>query len=219
MPDVRAENCRAFVERDGLTRGVELIHRINSTARYELLRVDLADEAAVGVGGNTVALVAVVDKAGLSVLTARVALCYPWTPAMAGLVFEHAILPGNPSYPYQHIITNVYWPPSLGPLAIAILDAAGNVISDVIGGLGLPKGHHVSFAMTFREVGAPDVEPGEPGADYSAQFEILSHEHDAIIAHVATLLDRSVVALERLDALGAALARLSAHLGCADGED
>jgi hypothetical protein len=206
MSDIRAENCRAFVERDGLIMGVELIHRINPTALFRLLRVDLLDERANGVGGPTIANVAMVDAAGLAVMTARVALCYPWTPEFAGLRFENALPPGNPAYPYQHIITNGYWPPALGPLAIAVLDADGNIISDVIGGLGLPKNHHVSFAMTFREVGAPDVEPGEPGGDYSEQLANIE-------SCLETLLERSTVALEQLDVLAEGMQRLTKRTG------
>ncbi|MCB0243722.1 MAG: hypothetical protein KDI12_09950, partial [Anaerolineae bacterium] len=37
------------------------------------------------------------------------------------------------------------------PLAVYIGDGQGNVISDVIGGLGLPGGRHVCYDLVFRD--------------------------------------------------------------------
>jgi hypothetical protein len=84
--------------------------------------------------------------------------------------FENTGLPGNAHVPYQHVITNKYDPQTRqGPLAIFIGDKEGNVISDVIGGLGLPGARHVGYQLVFRERGEQTHNPGdEPGAEDNA---------------------------------------------------
>lgn len=161
MSDPRSENCRAFaLNPAGLVVGVELIYQPQPAARYELIRVELIDEPTGGVGGPTVANCTVLDRAGVQIAE-RVYLAWPW-PNLT----ERA-LPGNPNG--QHMLANRYFPPSLGPLALYVGDANGGIIGDVIGGLGLPLGHHVSFRATWQERGS-EPPPGEPppGVDYAA---------------------------------------------------
>ena len=53
----------------------------------------------------------------------------------------------------EAVITSKFEPPNLGPLAIALVDAQGVVVSDVVASLGLPWGRHVSYEITFAERG------------------------------------------------------------------
>lgn len=148
MSDPRAENCRGFRVTDGKVTGVLLAVDERPAAQYELVRMELIDEVAAQ--GNTVATCEVLDKEGFQT-AASVYLAWPW-PNLT----ERA-LPGNQVG--QHPITNGYKPDEgLGPLALYVGDAAGNVISDVVGGLGLPYNRHVSFRATWLE-----RDPAEPG--------------------------------------------------------
>ena len=54
---------------------------------------------------------------------------------------------------------------SIGPLAFYVGDATKQPLSDIIGGYGLPDGHHISGRVTFRErsgVVPPDPDDPEP---------------------------------------------------------
>lgn len=44
-----------------------------------------------------------------------------------------------------------FYPPSLGPLAVCVLDDQGNIDSDIVGSMGLPNGNHGSYRVTFVE--------------------------------------------------------------------
>ena len=178
MADPREWNCQGFnTDAQGRVTGVYLEYVPVPSARYELVRAELIDEAAAR--GNTVAIFTVLDAMGLPTAE-KVYLAWPW-PALD----EGRLLPGNQDG--QHMIINGYSPPELGPLAMYVGDSAGEVISDMIGGLGLPDNHHVSFRLTWKERGA--VDPETPGDGGSAA---------------------GVAALERI---ASALERLAAHLG------
>lgn len=177
--DPRAENCRGFrVDGAGKVIGVELAYVPNPSTRYELARVELLDEYAAG--GGTVAKCQVLAD---GVVTGeRVYLAWPF-PSL-----EQRLLPGNPNG--EHMITNGYDAAQgqRGPLALYVGDAAGGVISDVIGGLGLPNNRHVSYLATFRpRAGAPSG----PGADEAAL---------ALQARIAAGVERAAGAMERLAA-------------------
>lgn len=152
--DPRAENCRGVAAYGGQVTGVELVFRPMPSTQYELLRAELIDEAAAA--GNTVANCVVLDKNGVQT-GERVWLAWPWPELGAG-----RMLPGNPNN--QHMITNGYTPPNLGPLALYVGDSEGEPISDVIGGVGLPWNRHVCFRMTWRERGTVEPEP-DPETD------------------------------------------------------
>lgn len=188
--DPRAENCRCVAtDQAGRVVGVELAVDVRPGTRYELARVDLIDEVAAM--GNTVATCTVLDRNGLE-LSERVYLAWPW-PSI-----ENRALPGNQNG--QHPITNGYRPPELGPLALYVGDAAGQVLSDVVGGLGLPWNRHVSFRATWRErvADAPDG-PAEPDVPEDPEYD-----------EFLGLMGAGLVALERC---AGALERLATHLG------
>ncbi len=147
MSDPRDENCKRFSESGGLVTGIHLTHVSKPETKYELIQATLIDELAAQ--GNTVASVFVKDKNGNDVLSTNCWLTWPWKGDIA--LFEDRGRPGNPNYPFQHMIMNAFNPSQQGPLAIYIGDAHGTINSDVIGGLGLPGGHHVCFQFTFRE--------------------------------------------------------------------
>jgi hypothetical protein len=157
MNDPRNENARQFTTEGGKVTGVELAYIPVAASKWELIQATLIDE--VGAQGTTIARVMVKDKDGID---AQVA-CYlgwPWKNWQAPAAFENKLLPGNVKYPYEHVISNGYEAPgSQGPLAIYIGDQQGNVMSDVIGGLGLPHKHHVSFHLVFRERSTSGVVP------------------------------------------------------------
>ena len=118
-------NCRGFrVDDAGKVVGVELVHVPNPATPYELARVELLDEYAAG--GGTVAKFQVLAD---GVVTGeRVYLAWPFPE------LSNRLLPGNPNG--EHMITNGYDAAKghRGPLALYVGDAAGGVISDVIGG-------------------------------------------------------------------------------------
>ena len=141
MADPRADNCKAFhLDGSGKVDGVELAYREIPSAMYELYNVRLITEAAAG--GATVASFAVYDAHGFAV-SENVYLAWAWPDLKDG-----KLLPGNQNN--QHMIVNTYDPPALGPLAMFVGDDQGHIISDVIGGLGLPNHRHVSYQMAWR---------------------------------------------------------------------
>ena len=176
MTDPRAENCRRFLkDAAGKVVGVDLKFDPHPDPQYRLVKVELRDEYRAM--GNTVATCRVEDADGF-VSAQQVTLAWPYPD-----LTEFA-MPGNPNG--EHTIPNSYNPPKRGPLALAIWDRQGGIISDVIGGLGLPESHHVSFVVTFREVGAlpdPDPDPGEE-SDVLSVLKVISQDLKSLLQHL-----------------------------------
>jgi hypothetical protein len=142
--DPRADNARAFhIDASGKVDGVELVYVERPESTYQLVQARLIDEASAG--GNTVAKFVVVDCFGTPI-SENVWLAWPWPTLDGG-----RLLPGNQNS--EHMIVNKYdgAQGEIGPLAIYVGDGAGRIISDEIGGLGLPNGRHVSFYLAFRK--------------------------------------------------------------------
>lgn len=149
MTDPRAANCRGYhLDASGKVDGVLLEYRTQPSSLYELVKAELIGEAEAA--GNTVATCIVLDRNGVQA-SERVYLAWPW-PVLDG----GKLLPGNPNG--QHMVTNGYDAArgDIGPLALYIGDEKGDVISDAIGGLGLPNNRHVCYRVTWRERGAAD---------------------------------------------------------------
>lgn len=186
MADPRAENCRALkVSASGLVEGVELVYHPVPSAMYELVRVELLDEQTAR--GETVAACTVLDRGGLET-GEKVWLAWAWPELKDG-----KLLPGNVEG--KHMIGSGYDPTQgPGPLALYVGDAAGNPISDIIGGLGLPWKRHVSYKAVWRE----RVEPSNgPGGDEGSEGS--GSDAGAVLA--------------ALGRIAGVLERLAAHLG------
>ena len=191
MKDPRAENCRQFAMQDGKVAGVNLSYLPSPTAKYELAKVSLVDEDTAQ--GQIVATVTVLDRENLPAQV-QCYLAWPWQGWQFPAHFENTGLPGNANVPYQHMITNKYDPnQQQGPLAICIGDRDGNVLSDVIGGLGLPGARHVGYQLVFRERGeqthdpidGPDDggDPTTPTGDLAAQLQRIEAKLDRLAKH------------------------------------
>ncbi|MCB0062142.1 MAG: hypothetical protein KDE19_08510 [Caldilineaceae bacterium] len=193
MTDPRSENARQFATEGGKISGVELAYIPVADSKWELIQASLIDE--VSAQGTTIARVIVKDKEGIDAQVSCF-LAWPWDRWQAPSPFQNKLLPGSANYPYEHVIINKYdAPSSRGPLAIYIGDRDGNVLSDVIGGLGLPHGHHVSYHLVFRERGAkgPGDNGGDTGgndggdnggSDIVAQLARIEEKLDRLIAHL-----------------------------------
>lgn len=156
MANGLADNCQAY-RKDGTGKivGVQLGIGIVSGARYEVYSVRLRDEYEAQ--GQTVARCKVVDRNGIDT---GIAVRMAW-PGQ-GPTFQASALPGNPSN--EHPVVNKFWPPSQGPLAFFVGDH-NKPQSDIVYGIGLPEGHHVSYDVIFRYRGAivqPPVDPEVP---------------------------------------------------------
>lgn len=196
MNDPRAENCRRFaVDAANKVAGVALTHLPAPAAKYELVKVELIDEETAR--GQTVAGVHVLDAAGLPCQVSCY-LAWPWQGWQHPNRFENTLLPGNTNYPYQHMITNKYDPAGPGPLAIFVGDWDGNVLSDVIAGLGLPAGRHVGYTLVYRErSAAPEPAKPEP-PDEPPVVPPVSGELAQAVAGLAAQLARVEAKLDRL---------------------
>lgn len=175
------ENCKGFqLDANGKVVGVQLGIYAVTGSRYEVYSVRLRNEYEAQ--GNTVARCQVLDKVGVN--TGRsVRMAWPWN---GGTSFDGSALPGNPSN--EHFVSNKFFPPNLGPLCLYV--GAHNVPeSDIVFGLGLPLGHHVSFDVVFRERGAVVIPPIDPPAPDLADvlrrlgrleraFDVLTKEWD-----------------------------------------
>ncbi len=205
MNDPRAENCRRFaVDAANKVTGVALTHLPAPTAKYELVKAELIDEETAR--GQTVAGVHVLDAAGLP-CQVQCYLAWPWQGWQHPNRFENKLLPGNTDYPYQHMITNKFDPAGPGPLAIFVGDRDGNVLSDVIAGLGLPAGRHVGYTLVFRERSAAPA-PVEPPTPVEPPVT------PPVTPPVSGDLTETVAGLAaQLARIEAKLDRLSRHLG------
>ena len=161
-----AENCRTFrVDSAGKVTGVQLgIHPVPGT-EYEVYAVRLLNEYEAQ--GNTVARCQVLDANGINT-GVPVRMAWPWN---GGTSFAGSGLPGNSSN--EHFIPNKYFPPSLGPLCLYV-GGHNQPQSDIIFGLGLPMGHHVSFAVSFRKrspvIVQPPIEPPTLPSELAARL-------------------------------------------------
>jgi hypothetical protein len=160
--DPRAANCRAFqVDGAGKMIGIHLVHVPVPSALYELALAELIDEYQAQ--GQTVVTAAVLNADGLQVAE-RVMMAWPFPDLNAA---GSPAGPGNPQN--QFAITSKFPESVIGPLAFAVYDANGNLISDVIGGYGQVSGRgHISGRVTFRQRTnpAPDPTPDPiPNAD------------------------------------------------------
>jgi hypothetical protein len=188
MPDPRTPNAQGYSQDvDGKVTGVMLTHTPNPAARYELIQAALIDERSAQ--GQTVARVFVKDRNNLD-MVATAYLAWPWVGWQPGQQFGNKLKPGNANYPYEHIITNGYNPPNPGPLAIYISemgDNSGTPASDVIGGIGLPFKHHVSYQLIFRERGAvvtpPTLPPDDDMTEVLAMLDRIEAKVDGIARH------------------------------------
>ncbi len=143
--DPRSANARAHAMQDDKVTAVHLTVHTRPAQRYHCTHVAVIDEVAAG--GRTLCTVMVLDQAGalLSAQDARLAYEY------SGQSNQFATYLPASNDKGEFIITNKGWPPALFPLAVVVLDAEGYIDSDVVGNLGLPLGHHVSFVITFQE--------------------------------------------------------------------
>lgn len=138
--DPRAPNTRVHGQSpDGLVTGVQVAVHVKPGTRYKCVNVQLIDEA--NAGGQHIVKVEVIN--GPTPATVRMGFPYGGTGDRVG----NYIPSGNEKN--EFILTNKFDPPNLGPMEIVILDDQGNINSDVVGSLGLPFGHHVSFLIQF----------------------------------------------------------------------
>jgi hypothetical protein len=154
--DRRAPNCRGFLyDATGMVVGINLVHVPVPSAPYELLLAELIDEYASQ--GNTVVTVVVLNKDGVQTAE-RAFMAWPFPALDAG---ESPVGAGNPSN--QFAATSPFPSNVIGPLAFHVGDKDGNVLSEIIGGYGLPDRHHIGGRVTFRERSAivipPDPDP------------------------------------------------------------
>lgn len=165
MANPLAQNCQGYrKDSTGKVVGVQLGIRSVPNSRYEVYSVRLRDEYEAQ--GNTVARCKVLDK---NAVDTGIAVRMAWPGE--GPTFQSSALPGNPSN--EHFVPNKYWPPSLGPLALYV-GAHNQPESDIVYGIGLPEGHHVSFDVIFRERVATqppvDPDPTTPDSVTKAEF-------------------------------------------------
>lgn len=169
--DPRAENCRAFRMENNKVVGIELVHEPKPDTTFFLKRVRLIDENEAK--GQTVANVTVLDKDGIPAF-GPVVLGYPYPPGL-----EKGLYPGNANRPAQHVVSNKFDPNvKVGPLCIYI-GAVGEPDSAIIGGIGLPHGHHVSFEMVYQMRSDDPVDP-EPDGTFKEKLQIVAQAEQKV---------------------------------------
>ncbi len=156
MSDPRTATARQHAkDEQGLVTGVHLTVHEQPSTRYRCTRAHVLGEQQHGARGRHVAFINAPPASAGAGSGARVALCYPYG---GGVAFEHV----EPQAGREVVITNKFWPPALGPLAIALVDDAGNIISDVAASLGLPGGSHICFELDFVERAEADAPAPKP---------------------------------------------------------
>lgn len=173
--DPRAANAREFArDANGKVVGMNLPWMARPETPWELVQAVLLDENQAL--GNHVATCSALDNGMETPVYFWLTWPYPEMTQRG--------LPGNPNR--QHEITSKFAADKIGPLGIYIGDAAGNVQSDVIWGLGLPNGAHVCFFLTWRKRGAvappDDGSDSGDGADAGASVMLLREIRDLVKA-------------------------------------
>lgn len=175
ITDPRAANCRGFLlDQSGKVVGIQLVHVPIPSAPYALVAAEMLDEYQAQ--GNTVVTVVALNADGVQTAE-RLFMGWPFPGLDAA---ESPAGPGNTDNRFT--ATSPYDPSRIGPLAFYVGDAAGNPISDIVGGYGLPGGHHISGRVTFKargDVVPPDPEP-DPDPDPEPEGDALTRIADAI---------------------------------------
>lgn len=134
--DPRSANTRQHLVSDGKVLAVHLQVHALPDRPYRATAVRLIDEN--NAGGNHVARITQVGSAEMVGLF----LGYG-----GGLTFDSYIR----HTPRQEVVIDgAFAPPNLGPLAIALIDFSGRIISDVVASMGLPGRHHVCYEIVFE---------------------------------------------------------------------
>lgn len=177
--DRRAPNCRGFLyDAAGKVVGINLVHVPVPSAPYELALAELIDEYAAQ--GNTVVTVVVLNKEGLQTAE-RVFMAWPFPTLDAA---ESPAGSGNSAN--QFATTSKFPASDIGPLAFHVGDPQGYPLSDIIGGYGLPDGHHIGGRVTFRErttVAEPPIE-GDPGTPIATDVTRIAVALEKLAAHL-----------------------------------
>jgi len=179
ITDPRAENCRGFLlDAAGKVVGIHLVHVPMPSARYALYRAEMLDEYQAQ--GNTVVTVTVLDEDGVQTAE-RAMMAWPFPELNAP---ESPVGPGNAKN--EFVAESPYSSNVIGPLAFGVYDARGVLISDIIGGYGLPDRRHISGRVTFRErsevIPEPEPEP-EPG-DLTGAVARIATAVERLAAHL-----------------------------------
>jgi len=187
MSDPRFVNAREFLADSwGRVIGVMLTVIPVTGARYEVDQVRLIDE--VEAAGRHVVQVEVLDRDGMRVCGHRAILVWPWHPCDMDLVegLDQVRWPLARCSPYELPLDHMY-DPSMdrqGPVAVQVVDEDGRRISDVVAGLGLPSGRHVSYDIVYRERNHDDA-PGHTGHAGRDLAGLSDQEIDRIAARAA----------------------------------
>lgn len=159
-----SQNCQGYKQdASGKVIGVQLGITLIPNSKYEVYSAELIDEN--NAGGNTVAICTVLDKNNVPT-GEQVRLTW----AGSKPPFADSGLAGNGRN--EHVISNKYDPPKQGPLALHT-GGFNQPTSDIVYGLGLPFGHHVSYRIVFREKGATNPTDPKPNPDYESRISAL----------------------------------------------
>ena len=163
--DVRTESARDHSEdAAGRVTGVHLTVHENKLFRYAANFVDVLGEDRSE--GKTVAWVKLAGDAKPDGVKPALLIGYQgndWA-FIDGMVMKE--------FGDDLVITNKFEPPNLGPLAVALVDEQGAIVSDVVGSLGLPWGRHVCFDIVFHDreqIGEQEVINLSESADVKAE--------------------------------------------------
>lgn len=121
------ENTKQLRFENGLVTGIQLFIEEDSQSKYKVTELELIDETTAQ--GRTIAYC---DS------PSQLYLCYPYRRGYKN--FENEIPVGK-----EVVIANGFNPNDYGYLAIKSENG------DVVGGLGLPANHHVSFKIKWEE--------------------------------------------------------------------
>lgn len=185
--DPRAANCRAFqVDYRNEIVGIELVVVRIPSAPFEVYRAEMFDPYASG--GNAVVKCIAVDANNIEV-GEKIVKAWPF-PGFGGE--DSPALAGNPNNEFEISSKFDAAHGVIGPLAFHLIDAKGNIISDVVGGYGQAAGYgHIGGRVTFKQRVAVVVPPPDPEPEPDPEPD-------------GNAMTRIAVALERLaDHLGA----------------
>lgn len=129
---------------DGKVDAVHLtVHPAPGVRKYRCIRTQLlSDDPSCNI------YVSVVDNRGRAIMVnVMMATGYQGNAN----TFHAYMPPGNPNGSFFMGSDSRFLPPNVGPLAIMIREG-NEIVSDVVGSLGLARGQHMSYFIVFREV-------------------------------------------------------------------
>lgn len=140
--DPRGLDCRSHQYQNGKPVAVHLQVHVTPSKAFRCQSVELLLE-----DNSSNVYFQVLDRNGMPLPGLEARLFSPYS----GYADNFQSTWAAPASPYSIFMgrDSKFAEPNLGPIAAGLVDDQGNIISDVVGSMGLSRGEHMSYRVTF----------------------------------------------------------------------